>query len=1144
MFDEDFNVNALRTQLRRARDYRNPVVPRQEGDKSPKYVRDPRDVDTPLLDRAMPGYFMNYIMKMEDKVPDVNEALPTPDPKLYRADPHGTATKSTRDLTNEAPIRPYLGLDGIARKLDEAVESSRTPSAYRSEFKKLLYTYADVFRTEGDKSQACPLFEQSIPLTDDIPVCVKQYPLPRAAREALKDRVTEFLDAGIIQPSNSAYNSPVWMVQKKDGTWRVCVDYRELNKKIPNDPFPLPRIEEMLEEFRDCQFISTCDLYWGFYQIPVNRADTHKLAFSTDQGRFEFIHLPMGLRTSPAVFQRLMNLVFTDYLKHFVLVYMDDMIIYSSSADEHMQRLNQIFERMRSAGLKFKIEKCKFFQTELSFLGFIISKEGISLDPKKVKAVVDFPKPNTDLGQLQSFLGMVGYFKRHIKDYAVLAKPLYEMMRGEATHKKKHQGRVRTEFKKNEWGARQDAAFEALKYAATTAPVLIYPDFSKQFILTTDASAHALGFVLSQDFEDGEHPIAYGSRQLKGAELNYSNTDREMLAVVKGIEHFRPYLYGRHFLIRTDHQAIPMIHKGKPTSRRVLRWYLDVEDYTFDIVYTPATKIKHADALSRVKIEEEAAEANMLSNAYERNWVPVVNMADWGADQRKDPDMAEKYKSALANKDGNYALKDGVLYQLIEGCYVPLVPTAYRRRILKQFHGPPAQGHLGPEKTYLTMRSQLHWPGMKRDVFEYVEQCDLCQRHKRSYLRVPMQHQSIPSRPFHTVTMDVVGPVVKSNFGEQYILVMQDMLVRWVELAPMKIADTRSILDKFEKYWIFRYGLPERLLTDRAAVFTGEAMREWCQFYGVEKLHTIAYRPQSNGMNERMHQELAKYFSIYLEGQSKARWPAEMQKASWVYNTSFHTSIGMSPYEALFGEPPPMGAQGIPKTGDELENFERFYGMRRQQLVERQKLVQKSLMRAQERAIEHKNKNAHKIPFTKGDYVLYKNNNPKTKWDEKYYGPWKIIDQISPVIFELEMEGCRFSAHAAQLKLYKGFKPVSNDEPPPDESDEDEIIIYSPERAILQANEEPTEDEADLTIVATPGEAPRTPEGRKRTSLLKDVKVKLVNFRKAMTPAFSSRRSPDAQESRQEPSDGDGSYGRGHRKKRPTQRYDPSDYTK
>jgi hypothetical protein len=316
-----------------------------------------------------------------------------------------------------------------------------------------------------------------------------------------------------------------------------------------------------------------------------------------------------------------MNYTFTDYLKKFVLIYMDDLIIYSPTAQQHFLDVEKIFERMANAGLRFKIDKCNFFKKELKFLGFIISTTGVSLDPDKVNAVVNFPRPDKDVGSLQSFLGLVGYFKRHIPDYANTARPLYKRLKGEETTKKKRKGSVKVPYKVQSWGPEQEQAFIALKRAATTAPVLVYPDFSRDFILTTDASDYAIGYVLSQEFSNGEHPIAYGSRLLRANELNCGNTVREMLAIREGADHFRPYLYGHHFIIRTDHQATPMIDKRPATTRRSLKWLLDMEDYSYDIVHVPATRIRHADALSRIRWPENTASVMMFEQ--NRNWLPT-----------------------------------------------------------------------------------------------------------------------------------------------------------------------------------------------------------------------------------------------------------------------------------------------------------------------------------------------------------------------------------------------------------------------------------------------------------------------------------------------------------------------------------------
>ncbi len=1089
------SINTVSSTEKRGRDHQttdehNRKEMQEEGTKQPEEAATAPSGDQAagtlspeLVEALILHQQKSYATQLEQQLPSFKAMLPNRDASVYRG--------YKRDEERLHKDKSHLAdpLKELPEDLKKAVDQAQIPTELASKFHALLLEFKSIFCNEDDPPPSCPLFEQAIHLDTNVPICQKQYPVPGAAKEAINKQVETFLKAGVIKPSNSPYNHAFWPVAKPGGGYRLTLDYRQMNKHLIADPFPIPKIDELLEEFQGVEYFSTLDLHWGFFQVRVRPEDTHKLAFTTSVGRFEFLHLPMGLKIAPAVFQRLMNLVFKDQLNKILLIYLDDIVVYSKDATTHLENLRTAFQRLKQAGLGVKAKKCQIFRTKIKFLGFIVSKEGVCLDPSKIEAVLNFPIPKEDLGQLQSFLGMVGYFKKHIKDYAAIAKPLYDMFKGEDTHTKKRKGKVRTVYKKNVWGQAQDDAVKKLKELTTTAPLLIYPDFSKPLILTTDASQHALGYVLSQVTEAGEKPVAYGSRLLKGAEKNYSNTDREMLAVITGMQHYRSYLYGRHFVVRTDHQAIALINKGKITSQRVCKWVLQTQDYDFEIEYTPATKIRHADALSRVNEDlmspesllasEKSPEVNHLGDNGEQDptdktpqdpspedtigdvrldvpdYEPVIDIYEWGKQQQLDPELREKLNWVKEFNPPDYAIDNDTLFQMIkpEDGFVPVAPTVFRKRILAQFHGPPFVGHQGPERTYRNMRKYVYWRGMRKDVEEFIDKCDACQRHKRSYLRIPMQHQMIPSVPFHTVSMDVQGPLVPTEYGEEYILVIQDMLTRWVELAPMKIADTKTILSRLETCWIKRYGYPQRLLTDRASVFTGQEMAEFCNFYGIEKIHTTAYRPQGNGANERTHQELTKYFSMYLENERKEKWRWLLPNAMYVLNTSDHSSLGMSPYEALFAIVPSLGAIGYPrKASEDQEKFEGYYGMRREHVLEIRKRAADLLQKSQDRVVDRHNRYAHDIPFQVGDHVMYKNHRQKTKFDPKYTGPWKIIAQISPTVFELAMGKYRFSAHAVYLKPYHG------------------TVLTEPEEELVEEQQEevlhPVFDEDDQPVEA------------------------------------------------------------------------------
>jgi transposase InsO family protein len=436
-----------------------------------------------------------------------------------------------------------------------------------------------------------------------------------------------------------------------------------------------------------------------------------------------------------------------------------------------------------------------------------------------------------------------------------------------------------------------------------------------------------------------------------------------------------------------------------------------------------------------------------------RNWIPTWSYEGWAAAQSQDDSLADMIKLAQSPHQNIYAQKDGILYKLEDGRYCSVVPTIFRKRLMKQFHDLPARGHQGPDRTYQAMKYYFFWPNMRLEIFNFIERCFLCQKHKRNYLRVPLQHHVIPREPFHTVSVDLVGPVVRSENGEEYILVMQDMLTRWVELAALKHTNSEAIMEKFRVQWIMRYGPPERLLSDRGSNFISQFALEYCKFYGIDKIHTTAYRPQGNGANERMHSELARFFRIYLDDQSKSRWNYLLEYAAYAYNTSYHTGLRTTPYEALFGRLPPLGPLSVPldpKDPVNEANFHRFIGMRRRELFQKRKLIQEALLKAQDRQLDRRNRFAHNVPFKIGDYVFYKNHNPRTKWDAKFTGPWKIIDQISHVVFELDLDGKRFTAHAAHLKPYK-----------PPITEENELQLEKQPGATGRDQESPAEDESN-----------------------------------------------------------------------------------
>ncbi len=424
----------------------------------------------------------------------------------------------------------------------------------------------------------------------------------------------------VIQKSNSPWSSPVTLVLKPNGKWRFCIDYRKLNGITRKDNHPLPRNDAIFDKLGGSKWFSTMDMASGYWQIGMDEKDIEKTAFITHEGLYEWKVMPFGLTNAPATFQRTMQLVLGELFYTIAPVYIDDIIVHSETFEDHIRDLEEVFEKIRIANLKFGPEKCKFCFQEIKFLGHIIGKDGIKTDPAKIEKVKNYPRP-VNITQLRGFLGLAKYYRKYIKDFAKLAKPLNDLTKGfkskpletrdgikmKRKKSEKEKNRENEEFMNN-WEEKQEEAFKLLKEKLVTAPILIYPDFRKEFILYTDASKIALGAILHQKGDDGkEHVIAYENKTLNKAEQNYSTTELECLAVVWAVEKFDYYLEGNKFKIITDHTALKWLFNKKEPKGRIARWIIRIQPYicNMEVIHKSGRKHMNADALSRIRFEQE-----------------------------------------------------------------------------------------------------------------------------------------------------------------------------------------------------------------------------------------------------------------------------------------------------------------------------------------------------------------------------------------------------------------------------------------------------------------------------------------------------------------------------------------------------------
>lgn len=474
-------------------------------------------------------------------------------------------------------------------KLMDKIKLEHISQKEKQEFEILLENNTDIFYLEGDQLSFCDAIQHEIPINDRKPIFSKQYRLPMTQRKEINDQIQKMLTENIIRPSKSPWNSPVILVSKKseDGNqkWRLVIDYRKLNEKSISDSFPLPNITEILDQLGGAEYFSTLDLASGYHQLLMKETDKEKTAFSTESNHYEFNRLPFGLKNAGRTFSRLMNYVLDGNIGKDCFVYLDDIVIYSKTVEEHNLKLSRIMNKLRQFNLKLHPEKCKFLKTQVVYLGHLITKEGIQPDPGKINCVENFPVPK-NTKDIKSFLGLVGYYRKFIEGFAEIAKPLTKLLRKKSYFN---------------WTEDCEQSFKKLKEILINPPLLQYPNFEETFNITTDASSFALGAILSQGKIPNDKPVAYAGRVLNEAETRYSTIEQEMLAIIWGVKHFRPYLFGKKFNIITDHKPLTWMFNIKDPSSRLMRWRIRLEEYHFDIYHKKGQLNTNVDALSRIQ---------------------------------------------------------------------------------------------------------------------------------------------------------------------------------------------------------------------------------------------------------------------------------------------------------------------------------------------------------------------------------------------------------------------------------------------------------------------------------------------------------------------------------------------------------------
>ncbi|GJX49577.1 putative reverse transcriptase domain-containing protein [Tanacetum coccineum] len=669
------------------------------------------------------------------------------------------------------------------------------------------------------------------------------YRLAPSEMKELSDQLKELSDKGFIRPSSSPWGAPILFVKKKDGSFRMCIDYRELNKLTVKNRYPLPRIDDLFDQLQGSSVYSKIDLRSGYHQLRVREEDIPKTAFKTRYGHYEFQVMSFGLTNAPAVFMDLMNRVCKPYLDKFMIVFIDDILIYSKNKQEHEKHLKLILELLKKEQLYAKFSKCEFWIPRVQFLGHVIDSQGIHVDPAKIESVKDWESPKTAT-EIRQFLGLAGYYRRFIEGFSKIAKPMTKL-----TQKKV----------KFDWGDKAEAAFQLIKQKLCSAPILALPEGSEDFIVYCDASIKGLGVVLMQR----EKVIAYASRQLKIHEKNYTTHDLELGAVVFALKIWRHYLYGTKCTVFTDHKSLQHILDQKELNMRQRRWLELLSDYDCEIRYHPGKANVVADALSRKEREPLRVRAlvmtigldlpkQILEAQTEARKPENLKSEDVGGmliENSKDPEKPRKEKLE-PRADETLCFNNRSWLP----CYGNL-----RTLVMHESHKSKYSVHPGSDKMYQDMKQLYWWPNMKADIATYISKCLTC-------LRVKAEHQKpsgllvqpkIPQWKWDNITIDFVTKLPKTQSGNDTIWVIVDRLTKSAYFLPMRETDPMDKLERlYLKEVVTRHGIPVSIICDRNPRFTSNFWKSFQKAMGTQLDMSTAYHPETDGHSERTIQTL------------------------------------------------------------------------------------------------------------------------------------------------------------------------------------------------------------------------------------------------------------------------------------------------
>ena len=949
-------------------------------------------------------------------------------------------------------VKEIDGVDSSESKLN--LDEIKSDPTHLSDIKKLIIKNKDRFASKDTELGQSTTVQMKVNTGSHEAIRLKPYRIPLHHRETVDKAIDEMLEAGIIKRSTSTWIFPLVVVSKKDGSSRLCVDFRRLNQITKQIAFPLPIIDDILNLLGNAKYFTTLDLKSGYWQVAMDPESVDKTTFTSHKGTFSFQVMPFGLSNAPGVFQQLMSIVLSG-CEQFCTAYLDDVIIWSRSKEEHLSHIQTVFDRLREHNLKLKLKKCSFFQEETNYLGFTVSSQGIKPDAEKVSAIRTLPAPSS-VKEIRSFIGMCSYYRRFIPNFSKIAEPLIALTK---------------KYARFSWDEKCQKSFEFMKESLTAVPLLGFPDINKPFTLYTDASDTCIGACLTQPIDDeeleeipnvvNEKPIYFLSHKLSDTQTRWSTVEKEAYAINYALQKLDHYLHNAKFTIKTDHKPLKYILSAPMQNKKIQLWALNLSAYNCDVTYLSGRENVIADLLSRVPegtrtssctngqsdpdipdLNPNAFEINTLNSnkfdprKYASCKVPEPELKlpeikdfeefDMIKKQEKDP-ILMKLKLQLKNGDASaldqkkHLIINDKVYFLSNPDDEPTlrlyVPEQLRPAVLIQYHD--KLGHFGVDRSFYNIKQKYYWPKLFHTLNEYIQSCVTCQTRNLTTVKPPLMETDIPPYPWAKVGLDLSGPYPTSLSGNKYIVAFVDWFSGYPEAFAVKdkTADTIAYLIINE---IFpRYGSMLQIVTDNGIENVNRKVKETLKTLNIHHVTTSFYHPQGNSKVERFHRVLGDVISKQIQDEHSV-WDLYLNQTLAAIRFSISDSTKFSPFFLLYNRDVVLPLDTI------LEPRRKYFGSDQHEIslqIQHKSFlaVHRNLKKAKKVKARYANKNSKEVDFRVGDPVYLRNHIRKNKFDVRWRPYFRIISKKSPRTFELknQVDGTCTKAHAEHLRLAK-----------------------------------------------------------------------------------------------------------------------------